>query len=64
MPKPSSKLLSRQLADGIGDVVLQARDVGEAEVQLPGVVILCVFQNFLRIHASSNGGMGTWECLK
>ena len=37
--------------------MLQARDIGKAEVQLLGAVILCVFQYFLRIHSSS---MGKW----
>ena len=50
MPKPSSKESSFQFADRIGNVVLQAGDVGEAQIQLAGIVLLGELQNFLRTH--------------
>jgi hypothetical protein len=43
-----------ELADRIGDVVLQARDVGEAEIDLLHVVVLGEFEYFLRRHLSSS----------
>ena len=64
MPNPSSKLLFREFVDGIGNVVLQAGKIGEAQVQLLDVVVLGVIQDFLRIHLSSKRGSGVmWECL-
>ena len=39
MPKPSSKLVEVELADGVGDVVLQARDIGKPQIELPRLVL-------------------------
>ena len=36
--------------DGIGDVLAQARQVGKAQIELPGIVLLGKFENFLRGH--------------
>ena len=46
-----------QLADRIGDVMLQAGNVRESQVQLFGVVLLCVFEYFLRGHPSSSNAV-------
>ena len=43
MPKPSSKLSMLQLADRVGNVMLQARDIRESQVELLGIVLLCKF---------------------
>ena len=47
------KELSFQFADRVGNVMLQARDIGEPQIQLLGIVLLCKFQHFLRTHPSS-----------
>ena len=40
--------LFAQLADGIGDVLLHAGQIGEAQVELLGVVFLREFEDFFR----------------
>ena len=49
-----------QLAHRIGNMVLQAGDIGKPEIELLGVVLLGKFQHFLRIHPSSIW----WVCLQ
>jgi len=34
-------------------MMLQARDIGEAKIELLGIVLLCKFQYFFRTHSSS-----------
>ena len=49
------KRTGRQFADGIRHVMLQAWNIGETQVQLPGLVLLGKLQHFLRLHPSSTG---------
>ena len=39
-----------QLADRVGNVVLQARNIGEPQIELLGIVLLRKFQDFLWTH--------------
>src|ERR1035438_3970404 len=48
-----------QLAEGVGNMMLQARNIGEPQIQLLGIVLLGKFQNFFRSHSSSR--IKLWE---
>ena len=50
MPNPSSNESSVQLADRIGNVMLQPRHVRKPQIQLAGVVLLGKFEHFLCVH--------------
>ena len=39
-----------QLADRVGNVMLQARNIGEPQIELLGIVLLGKFQHFFRTH--------------
>ena len=55
MPKPSSNESCGQLADGIGDVLLQTRQIREAQIHLANFFAFRKLQNLLRIHLTSIG---------
>ena len=50
MPKPSVKDAFRQFADGIRNVVLQPRDIGEPHINLARAVFLRVLKHFTGCH--------------
>ena len=47
MPNPSCEGIFRQLGDRIGNVMLQAGDVGESQIELLRFVLLGKIQDFL-----------------
>ena len=58
--KPVLEAALVELAHRVGNVMLQARNIGEPQIQLLGIVLLGKFQYFFRSHSSSRDKI-MWE---